>query len=95
MGQKYNQNPYWQGRGLPGTHDMRLGKEVLTDLIYGSSDGNTVWVPQYDKAAFDGEGDRLAMKDYKKIDDKIDLVIVEGWMLGYKHIHEPVISQLT
>jgi pantothenate kinase-related protein Tda10 len=30
-----------------------------------------------------GKGDRMEIKNFKKVQGPIDLVIVEGWMLGY------------
>ena len=43
-----------------------------------------ILIPQYDKSLNNGKGDRANPKYYKKINGPIDLVIVEGWMLGYK-----------
>ena len=41
-------------------------------------------IPQYDKSLNQGKGDRSDPKFFKKVQGPIDLVIVEGWMLGYK-----------
>ena len=41
-------------------------------------------IPQYDKSLNQGKGDRSDPKYFKKVQGPIDLVIVEGWMLGYK-----------
>jgi D-glycerate 3-kinase len=41
-------------------------------------------IPQYDKSLNQGKGDRSDPKYFKKVQGPIDLVIVEGWMLGFK-----------
>lgn len=45
-------------------------------------------VPVYDKSAFDGEGDRTDESDWVTVNDdennKVRVVIVEGWCLGFR-----------
>jgi D-glycerate 3-kinase len=77
-------NPFMQGRGVAGSHDMQLGSQVLEELIFKSKENQSVKVPQYDKSRFGGQGDRVAKNHWKQIEGKIDLVMVEGWMLGYE-----------
>ena len=43
-----------------------------------------VFIPQYNKSLNNGKGDRVDPSKYRKVDGPIDLVIVEGWMLGFK-----------
>jgi len=81
-------NKFLAGRGVAGTHDMQLGIDKLREMIYDSADGKSISVPQYDKTAFNGKGDRFPKDKWKQIDGKIDLVIVEGWMLGYRKVDE-------
>ena len=81
-------NKFLAGRGVAGTHDMKLGSEKLHEMIYKSAEGKSILVPQYDKTSYNGKGDRFPQEKWKKIDGKIDLVIVEGWMLGYKKVSE-------
>ena len=40
-------------------------------------------MPRYDKSAHEGKGDRAKEEDWDKVDGPLDLVIVEGWMLGF------------
>lgn len=67
---------------------MQLGTDTLTNMINCKDDEKTT-IPLYDKSAFNGQGDRV---DYEKEPEKkietgpVDLIIVEGWMLG----HQPV-----
>ena len=43
-----------------------------------------VFIPQYDKSLNNGKGDRADPSKFRKVEGPIDLVIVEGWMLGFK-----------
>ena len=45
---------------------------------------NHVFIPQYNKSLNKGKGDRDDPSNFRKVDGPIDLVIVEGWMLGFK-----------
>jgi len=52
-------------------------------------EGQVVSIPTYDKSAFSGKGDRV---DYekepwrKRESGPVDLIIVEGWMLGFQQV---------
>lgn len=81
---RLDHNKLWQGRGLPGTHDVRLCTDLLTRLCNGETDGATV--PVYDKSAHAGEGDRVASVAIGV--SRVDLVIVEGWFNGYTPLDE-------
>lgn len=81
-------NKFLAGRGVAGTHDMQLGSDKLHEMIYDSAHSKSISVPQYDKTAFSGKGDRFPEDKWKQIEGKIDLVIVEGWMLGYRQVDE-------
>lgn len=70
-------DPLLAVRGGPGTHDVQLGVDVL-DALRGTS--GQVRVPTYDKAAYGGLGDR---GPWRTVDLPVDLVILEGWMLGF------------
>ena len=75
----------WRYRGLPGSHDIQLCFQTLQELIDHSSD--SVLIPQYDKSAFDGEGDRVHDKSlWMKVRKPVDIVLIEGWCLGYTHL---------
>lgn len=84
MEEKFADNEYLCGRGVAGTHDMPLAVDTLRKLILESTNESRIMVPQYDKSAYSGKGDRA--KAGKVVEGKVDLVIVEGWMLGYKRI---------
>ena len=67
---------------------MELGVDKLSEMIYKSTANGSIKVPLYNKSSFEGKGDRYPEDQWKTIDGKIDLVIVEGWMLGYKQVPE-------
>lgn len=41
---------HFKTRGVPGTHDVTLGIEILTKLKNSSVDTTTYYVPVFDKA---------------------------------------------
>lgn len=75
-------NPYLEHRGYPGTHDIDLGTRTLAALK-GIKAGASVRVPVYDKSAHEGRGDRAPEAEWREVDGPLDLVVVEGWMLGF------------
>lgn len=75
-----DRNVVLQGRGLPGTHDLKLLEEVFEKLAAKSP----VRIPVYDKSAFNGEGDRAAELEWQAVTGKVDVVIFEGWFNGYR-----------
>jgi D-glycerate 3-kinase len=83
LAQSQPSNPLWQGRGLPGTHDVELGVKVLTALKNGAQE---LEIPRFDKSLHDGQGDRLPMDGSGIMINQpppIDVVILEGWCVGF------------
>ena len=81
-------NFYVSGRGPAGTHDIKLGVETITNIV-NCKEGENVTLPQYDKSALNGQGDRIDYEknpDFKVETGPVDLVLVHGWMVG----HQPV-----
>ncbi|EDK47128.1 hypothetical protein LELG_05309 [Lodderomyces elongisporus NRRL YB-4239] len=74
-----------QGRGLPGTHDLLLLNQVLTDLVtnYNNGKWEPVQIPVYDKSAYGGLGDRVSSDQFQTINSPADVIICEGWFNGY------------
>jgi D-glycerate 3-kinase len=62
-------------RGPPGTHDVALGIQTLQALL---AQHFPVAVPQFDKSAYEGAGDRTA----PKLIHQADIVLFEGWFVG-------------
>jgi D-glycerate 3-kinase len=83
------ENRLWKGRGQPGTHDVKLGAEVLAGLHEintqtgnsGSASQTQVVLPSFDKSKFAGEGDRAS--EGIVVNPPIDVVIFEGWCVGF------------
>jgi D-glycerate 3-kinase len=79
-------HPFLEQRGYPGTHDVPLGARVLAALRAGQA----VEVPRYDKSAHGGLGDRSPPPH--SIAGAVDLVLLEGWLLGFaplEHVGDP------
>lgn len=81
-------NPYLEHRGYPGTHDIALGAETLRELRAGTA----TRIPVYDKSAHGGRGDRAPERDWRPITEPIEIVFVEGWMLGFEPVADAKIA---
>ncbi|MEM9215717.1 MAG: glycerate kinase [Cyanobacteria bacterium P01_F01_bin.150] len=68
-------------RGPPGTHDVELGLKVLRG-IKSIDDQAFIKVPRFDKAAWQGEGDRTQ----PEILQRPSIVLFEGWFVGTRPI---------
>ncbi len=73
-------------RGYPGTHDVALGDRVLGALA--SQRSGSVAVPVYDKSLHGGRGDRSPTEF--RVEAPLDVVLVEGWMLGFRALPRDV-----
>ena len=73
-------------RGNAGTHDVQLAVNTLRSLRSINDDDFatlTVSVPRYDKTLRGGRGDRAARELWPEITAPLDIVLLEGWMLGF------------
>ena len=75
-------NPLLELRGNAGTHDLALGAATLKALA-AAGPGESVAVPRYDKAAHGGLGDRAPQEAWPTVQGPVDVVLLEGWMLGF------------
>lgn len=80
-------NKLLRGRGLPGTHDVALLTKIMEDLIARKS----VLIPQYDKSCYDGLGDRAPQNEWLVVDKRVDIVLFEGWFVGYQALNDDLI----
>ncbi|KAG0344588.1 hypothetical protein BG004_004349, partial [Podila humilis] len=99
----YPSNKLIEFRGLPGTHDLNLGSSTFRALCDAnldwrqkseSEDSNMnerpmVAQPSYDKAAYSGRGDQVPKDQWKVEQGPFDVVLFEGWSLGFKSIRDP------
>lgn len=75
-------NPYLQARGYPGTHDIELGERTL-DRLARLGRRESLAIPSYDKSANQGHGDRKREAEWPSVSGPLDIVLLEGWMLGF------------
>ncbi len=68
-------HPLLVTRGVPGTHDVELGRRVLNALRAG--DG-PVALPRFDKSV----DDRAAESDWPVISAPVDVILFEGWCVA-------------
>jgi D-glycerate 3-kinase len=67
-------HPLLRTRGVPGTHDVKLGIHTL----YALSHAGSVQLPRFDKA----RDDRRAVETWEVVQGPADLVLFEGWCVG-------------
>lgn len=67
-------HPLLQTRGVPGTHDISLGLEVIARLERGES----ALLPRFDKAS----DDRLPASGWDRAAPGTKLLLLEGWCVG-------------
>eukprot|EP00439_Symbiodinium_sp_Y106_P068475 s3587_g11.t1 len=77
----HSENPLMQTRGNAGTHDVQLGTRTLKAL---RSRNTEVFLPRYDKSADSGRGDQVPQAMWKPAKTPCDVLLLEGWMLGFK-----------
>ena len=84
LAETYPSNPLIQHRGQPSTHDLPLALSVFDSLRKGEE----TRIPNYDKSAFSGEGDRVTREKWevvnRKGESKVKIVILEGWCVGFR-----------
>lgn len=90
-------NPLLQGRGQPGTHDISLAISILNSLRgindQAESETKPVELPVFDKSQYSGFGDRLPPGSGPLIFAPVDVVILEGWFIGFLPTSEEIIVQ--
>lgn len=82
-------HPFLEHRGYPGTHDISLGECTLAALKAGAG---PVSVPVYDKSAHGGRGDRTPESAWRVVSPPLDVVLVEGWMLGFEPVDDTTLE---
>lgn len=67
-------NPLLATRGVPGTHDVALGRAVLASLDRGEA----CRLPRFDKA----RDDRASAEDWETAPARCEVLVFEGWCVG-------------
>jgi D-glycerate 3-kinase len=70
-------HPLLATRGVPGTHDVELGLNLLNNLKELRT-GQKLAIPRFDKAI----DDRLRQEEWRQITGPLDLILFEGWCVG-------------
>ncbi|WP_210394556.1 hypothetical protein [Motiliproteus sediminis] len=85
MAQKVH--PLFQTRGVPGTHDVGLGIELLRQLR-GAKPGQITKIPVFDKSI----DDRCPDAVWQEWLGPVDVVVLDGWCLGAEAQQEGVLE---
>ncbi|KEA64758.1 D-glycerate 3-kinase, plant type [Marinobacterium lacunae] len=70
-------HPLMKTRGVPGTHDVELGIELLDSLIHAGPDTLTK-IPVFDKSI----DDRCPPTVWQEWLGPVDVIVFEGWCVG-------------
>lgn len=70
-------HPLLATRGVPGTHDPRLGLQTL-DALHSASPYTLTALPSFDKAA----DDRKPIPEWPVLRGRPDVIIFDGWCVG-------------
>ncbi|XP_058074666.1 D-glycerate 3-kinase, chloroplastic isoform X2 [Magnolia sinica] len=90
-----NENPgnsLLELRGNAGSHDLQFSIDTLTGLKKLTKEGMTMKVPRYDKSAYGGKGDRADPSTWPEVEGPLEVILFEGWMLGFKPIPNEVVK---
>lgn len=72
-------HPLLKTRGVPGTHDVELGIELLKTLKEEfAATGQSVKIPAFDKSI----DDRCPAALWQEWSDNADIIVLEGWCVG-------------
>ncbi|ETI27550.1 hypothetical protein G647_09741 [Cladophialophora carrionii CBS 160.54] len=93
LAQAHPDNPLLQHRGQPSTHDIPLAKAVFDGLKHN----RRTKIPQYNKAAFSGQGDRVPETEWAEVNTDashpVRVVLFEGWCVGFRPLSPEALRQ--
>ncbi|HLC52765.1 MAG TPA: hypothetical protein VJI98_05965 [Candidatus Nanoarchaeia archaeon] len=82
-------NPFYQiARGMPGTHRVKLLKQVLAKI----KAGKPFEIPIFDKFRHQGQGD--VSKRMIKVNERQDFVLFEGWCVGIPKVSSRILINI-
>lgn len=70
-------HPLLTTRGVPGTHDVEMGLQLLTELTSPNA-AHLVAIPVFDKSI----DDRSPQSDWRVVEMPLDIILFEGWCVG-------------
>ncbi len=80
-------HPLFATRGVPGTHDVDLGLDLIKRLSEAGP-GQSVALPLFDKAV----DDRCPPARWKQVQGPVDIILFEGWCVGARPQDETQLS---
>ncbi|CAO3606930.1 unnamed protein product [Cunninghamella echinulata] len=94
LSKRYPDNPLLKYRGQFGSHDLALAQKTFQELLtvssssttQGEEEENIALIPVYDKSLYDGLGDRCPKEEWQRVHGPIDIILFEGWSLGFKSL---------
>lgn len=87
-----SENKLYRVRGQPGTHDEQLAARFFRELEHCGEEGE-LKIPSFDKSQFSGEGDRAPESDWHSVTKKPDVVVFEGWCIGFQPLPASVVEE--
>lgn len=81
-------HPLFQTRGVPGTHDMELGRRVIADLRKAQA-GDQTPIPVFDKSI----DDRVPEALWPSFQGAASVILLEGWCVGGRPELEVALAQ--
>lgn len=85
-------NRLYRVRGQPGTHDEQLAATFFQQLSTYRGNG-VLKIPSFDKSQFNGEGDRAPESEWHSMTQKPDVVVFEGWCVGFQALAVSVVEE--
>lgn len=86
--QANSSNKLLELRGNAGSHDTELARDTFEALHAAKADNAKVGIVRYDKSMHQGRGDRAAPEKWQYVQGPVDVVLFEGWMLGFAPLSE-------
>lgn len=81
-------HPLFLTRGVPGTHDVALGQQVLNRLRSAAPDDATP-IPAFDKA----RDDRVPREQWPVFGGRAEVILLEGWCLDARPEQDSALAQ--
>jgi D-glycerate 3-kinase len=75
-------------RGVPGTHDVRLGEQIL-DKLCNARPKDTTRIPRFNKAI----DDQYPESEWDKFTGRPDVILFDGWFMGAVEQPEPELKK--
>ncbi|OLY78422.1 putative kinase mug58 [Smittium mucronatum] len=92
--EKYPGNRLVEFRGNAGTVHVDLAVDTLNKLKRMNETGEMVSIPIFNKSLNGGRGDRLPEAEWRKVGPRLDVVLFEGWNLGFPPVPREQVTEI-